>query len=80
MLWPNEKCVEEYRKERLRQAEHERLVRLVCGNPSRKDRFYCRFLLWLGRWMVAWGTGLQQRYSFVVDENGVRSTAKEISA
>ena len=67
MLWPNEKCVEEYREERLRIAEQERLIRQVCENPDRNNRTYYRFLSWLGRSMVSWGLGLQKRYSMVVE-------------
>ena len=81
MLWPNnEDMVAEYRKERLRRAEYERFVRRVRGTPERRGRFYCRFLFWLGRCLISWGTGLQERYSTVVKTASGGTTIEEFTS
>ena len=80
MWWMNEKLVEVYWQERLGQAEYERFILKVCAKPARRERFFCKFLLWLGRRMIAWGGWLQERYSEVTEDTSGPSTAKEFSS
>ena len=49
-------------KELLREAERYRLARQVLAERGRRDRAWVRALAWLGRRLVAWGQGLQERY------------------
>lgn len=51
-----------YYEEAIRQAEEERLLRQLRANGSQGDRLPGRALIWLGRRLVAWGQGLQERY------------------
>ncbi len=53
---------EERRKDMLREAEHDRLVRLARPARPRRARFYGRALAWMGRQLIAWGRRLQERY------------------
>lgn len=49
--------------ENLRKAEARRLARQVQGSQGGGTRFYSRALVGLGERLVAWGGGLQARYS-----------------
>ncbi|MGD9091382.1 MAG: hypothetical protein PVF74_00935 [Anaerolineales bacterium] len=81
MLWPNnENVIAEYRKERLHRATYERFIRRVCGTPDRRNRFYYRTLSWLGRCLIFWGTGLQNRYTQVVDTANKGAMIKELTS
>ncbi len=52
-----------YRYEKyLREADHERLVRLVLKNQPSSETVRARFLLWLGQRLTSWGTRLLERY------------------
>lgn len=46
----------------LREAEKERLIRQMLPGGEKRDRFYRRALIWLGRLLVTWGYRLQERY------------------
>jgi hypothetical protein len=46
-----------------RHVENRRLASRVKEGCRSSRRLHCRLLLWLGHHLVAWGTGLQQRYS-----------------
>ena len=51
-----------YYEETLRQAEKDRLIRLVRAGQKEGKRRHHRALNWLGNRLVAWGNGLQERY------------------
>jgi hypothetical protein len=56
------RVAQELRKDRLAQAEKQRLIRLVLDNrPSR--RRYRRWMARFGAQMVRWGSRLQARYA-----------------
>lgn len=59
---------QELYKDRLREAERERLCRQVVGRKEEGNHFYCRILIWLGRRLVAWGWHLQERYGAVTEK------------
>jgi hypothetical protein len=50
---------EERIKDRLREIEHQRLLRVAGLQESTTLKLYQQFLKWLGRQMVKWGTKLQ---------------------
>jgi hypothetical protein len=54
-------------KEWLREAERDRLARLALAGRQGSGRFHCRMLAGLGRWMVAWGVRLQERYGVAIE-------------
>lgn len=49
-------------KNLLREAERARLVRQMQVGQEKRNRFYHRALIWLGRRLVGWGWSLQERY------------------
>jgi hypothetical protein len=51
-----------YYEEALRQAEKDRLIRLLRVGRKEGNRRHHRALNWLGSRLVAWGNGLQERY------------------
>jgi len=70
MLGPNDLMLRDYAQilveERLREAESIRLSRLI-ERPH--DRFFCRFVVRLGVWLVELGIRLQAQHGV----NGVNS-------
>jgi hypothetical protein len=52
----------EHYKDLLREAERARLVRQMQAGGEGRERFHRSVLTWLGRRLVAWGWGLQERY------------------
>ncbi|GAB4529334.1 MAG: hypothetical protein Kow0063_06330 [Anaerolineae bacterium] len=53
---------QEHTRELLRQAGEERLLRQLRAARNQGDGLHGRALIWLGRRLVAWGEGLQERY------------------
>jgi hypothetical protein len=58
---------EERRKDMMREAEKQRLIRAVKAAQPRPTRFYDRLLASLGRLLTGWGVRLQARYGPVVE-------------
>jgi len=58
---------EEQTQEWLRQAERDRLACLALAGRKREGRFLCRVLAGLGRWMIARGSRLQERYGVAIE-------------
>ena len=54
-------------KDRLREAERDRLVLHELALRRKRDRFHRRAMTWLGRGLVAWGWRLQERYGTMVE-------------
>ena len=52
-------------KDMMREAGQYRFMRQVLAGLTRRERFHCRALRWLGRRLVAWGVRLQERYGAV---------------
>ena len=50
------------RAEQIRRAENARLIHQIRCKPTRHTPFHCRVLVGLGEHLVAWGTGLQERF------------------
>ena len=65
-------------RDRLREAERDRLVRRVLAGHRTGDRFLVRALAWLGRYLVAWGQRLQERYGVVVDSPALRAANRAV--
>jgi hypothetical protein len=59
----------------LRKAELDRLVRQARAGMDAHRHFYCRALVWLGRELVAWGQGLQQKHGAAAAATMLRSAA-----
>jgi hypothetical protein len=53
-------CREQVR-DRRREADRYRLVRLALAGRPRRPRYLSRTLAWLGHRLVVWGRGLEQR-------------------
>ena len=52
-------------KDMMQEAGQYRFMRQVLAGLTRRERFHCRALRWLGRRLVAWGVRLQERYGAV---------------
>ena len=62
-MWGKESIlIESYRKQRLQEAEHERLVREVLANTDTTLSPYQRVVLWFGHLLILWGVSLHNRY------------------
>ncbi len=59
----NEFTVAERQQEYLRQADQERLARQAALRADNRINLQRRLLIWLGRQLMDWGNGLQQRYA-----------------
>ena len=64
-----------YYDELRRQARCERQIR-EAGAPGARP--LCRALAWLGRRLMIWGAGLQQRYGDRADAAGLRGARASI--
>lgn len=64
-MWPSnlELVMLMEREQDLREAQQERLVRQALEASGHRPGWHNRVLAWLGRQLVAWGCGLQKRYS-----------------
>ena len=58
---------EERRKDMMREAERQRLIRAIKAARPRPKRFYDRLLAGLGRSLTGWGVRLQARYGPMVE-------------
>jgi hypothetical protein len=58
---------EERRKDMIRRAEKQRLIRAVKAAQPRPTRFYDGLLAGLGCWLTGWGVRLQARYGAMVE-------------
>ena len=58
---------EEQTQEWLREVERDRLARLALAGRKAEGGVLCRVLAGLGRWMVARGSRLQERYGVVIE-------------
>jgi hypothetical protein len=58
---------EERRKDMMRKAEKQRLIKAVKAARPRPTRFYDRLLAGLGRSLTEWGVRLQTRYGAMVE-------------
>ena len=52
-----------YREEKMRRNELRQIIHKACSQPHRRNRFYCRFLIWIGDHLVTWGNGLLTRFN-----------------
>jgi hypothetical protein len=52
-------------RDMLRAAQHDQLVHRVTARRGRNPRSLSRTLAWLGRYLVRWGSLLQERYDAV---------------
>ena len=64
----------ECNRDRVREAEHYRLVKEACRVRRRQDRFACRAMIWIGRRLVDWGSRLQECYAALADPNLLGAT------
>jgi hypothetical protein len=62
-------------KIRLREIEHQRLLRVAGLQESTTLKLYRQFLKWLGRQMVKWGTKLQ---SYATPDKGGQEVSLKI--
>jgi hypothetical protein len=65
--YTSEVLANERRRDLLHEREHDRLVRQALVQGNKYPYLYCRALTQLGRWMVAWGQQLQERYGLAVE-------------
>jgi len=63
ILWSDIVARRERYEDLMREAEQERLMRQMLAGRGTNDRLYARALAWLGRQLVDWGRGLQERCS-----------------
>ena len=63
----------------LKDAEASCLASIVLAGRKRSHRFCCGALAWLGNHLVAWGQGLENRYSNVPSSPAPQS-ANHLSA
>jgi len=73
--WIDEAIQEERRKDMLRAAAQRRLVAQARAS-RRPKRLYSGALVWLGRWLEAWGRRLQARYG-ALTETGIVTTIRD---
>jgi hypothetical protein len=57
-----------------READSYRLVRQALAGRQRGRRFYCEAMNWLGRRLVAWGWGLQERSGAAATTSALEAT------
>ena len=60
--WSQVMAQQERRKDLLREADRERIIRQALAGRDRRNHFYCQALTWLGDRLVTWGSRLQERY------------------
>jgi hypothetical protein len=65
--WQDILAYQERYKDRLREAERDRLVLHELALRHKSDSFHRRAMTWLGRGLVAWGWHLQERYGTMVE-------------
>jgi hypothetical protein len=58
-----EQCQKEHYKDLLREAAQERLARLALAGRNPERPLFCRMLLRLGQYLIAWGQWLQRRFT-----------------
>lgn len=63
MNWHDYYLAHQQHDDRLRLAQHLRLVNSLTHTPT--NAFYAPALAYLGRWLIAWGWRLRARYSNV---------------
>jgi len=67
-----EMIFESFREEKIRRNELRQIIHKACSQPHRRNRFYCRTLIWFGDQMVTWGKGLITRFDAAVDDGTPR--------
>lgn len=65
--WVDEQIREQYRRDLLREADHDRLIAKARGEQPKARRFYGPVVVQLGRWLVTLGCNLQSRYGAIVE-------------
>ena len=61
----NEIVAREHMNDLLREAEYDRSVRAARGPRGHSNGLYGSAMVWLGRWLVAWGWRLRARHSAI---------------
>jgi hypothetical protein len=76
--WLDEQIARQRYADIVYEERQRRLVALVMAArrrmARRSARFYSPALVRLGRWLVAWGCGLEARYGAVVEVKAVTNT------
>ena len=60
---------QEYYKDQMRAAARYRLARQAQGGRERDEPLYASAMQWLGQRLVAWGKGLQGRFSAPIPQS-----------
>jgi hypothetical protein len=61
----SELVAREHTHDLLREARHEQEIHAAHGACARSHGLYGSAMVWLGRWMVAWGWRLRVRYGAI---------------
>ena len=61
----NEIVAREHANDLLREAQYERDMRTARGARGRSNGRYGSAMVWLGRWLVAWGWRLRARHGAI---------------